>query len=173
MCTKRVASGTILLQGPGQPTFPEFSKQIQDVLDDFGAVFVKLNWSAPLVSVLEISFLLSPFSFLHSCFSLFILHFVALQDAAWVAPTKTLRCTTLEDVYLLLKSSDRIARDLNDLQSLRNSNVNLQPSLILKKWREINPCTEFRCFVVQGQLVGSRFLVYPFGFPFLHLIRLR
>ncbi|KOX69767.1 hypothetical protein WN51_05052 [Melipona quadrifasciata] len=56
-----------------QPTFPQFSQQIQNVINEYGAVFIKCNWSSPL-------------------------------DATWVAPTKTLKCKTLEEVYLLLKS---------------------------------------------------------------------
>lgn len=32
-----------------QPTFPDFSRQIQEVIDDFGAVFIKSNWSTPSV----------------------------------------------------------------------------------------------------------------------------
>jgi len=33
-----------------QPTFPEFSRQIQEVLDEYDAVFVKTNWSTPAVN---------------------------------------------------------------------------------------------------------------------------
>lgn len=32
-----------------QPTFPEFSEKIQDVIDEYGAIFIKGNWSSPLV----------------------------------------------------------------------------------------------------------------------------
>ncbi|XP_012253309.2 cell division cycle protein 123 homolog isoform X2 [Athalia rosae] len=103
----------------GLPSFPEFSSKINQVLKTFGAVFVKLNWSAPL-------------------------------DAAWIAPTKTLRCTTLEEIYLLLKSSDRVAADLNHLELLKTTKVTLQPYLVLKRWQEITPCTEFRCYVING-----------------------
>ena len=31
------------------PTFPEFSKKIQEAIDEFGAVFIKSNWSTPSV----------------------------------------------------------------------------------------------------------------------------
>lgn len=106
-----------------QPTFPEFSQQIQEVLDEYEGVFVKTNWSTP-------------------------------TDAMWVAPTKTLKCNTLEEVYLLLKSSDRIAKDLNIVESLRNCENLLPFCLVLKQWRDINPCTEFRCFVMDNELVA-------------------
>lgn len=73
----------------------------------------------------------------------------------WVAPTKTLKCNTLEEVYLLLKSSDRIAKDLNAVKSLRDSENPLPFCLVLKQWRDINPCTEFRCFVMDNELIGN------------------
>ncbi|XP_020286701.1 cell division cycle protein 123 homolog [Pseudomyrmex gracilis] len=106
-----------------QPTFPEFSKKIQDVLDEYDAVFVKTNWSSPV-------------------------------DATWVAPTKTLRCKTLEEIYLLLKSSDRIAKDLTTVKSLKESEHSLKSCLVLKQWRDINPFTEFRCFVMNNELIA-------------------
>ncbi|XP_051171244.1 cell division cycle protein 123 homolog [Leptopilina boulardi] len=76
------------------------------------------------------------------------------SDATWVAPTKTLKCTSLEDVYLLLKSSDRISKDLSKVKNCTDNKNSLNFCLVLKKWREINPCTEFRCFVINGELVG-------------------
>ncbi|CAG5100820.1 Similar to CDC123: Cell division cycle protein 123 homolog (Macaca fascicularis) [Cotesia congregata] len=112
-----------LTEDSAQPTFPEFSKQIQDVIDDFGAVFVKSNWRTP-------------------------------SDAMWVAVTKSLKCTSLEEVYLLLKSSDRISRDISAVKELAKNDKEIPPCLVLKKWRDINPCTEFRCFVVNRELVG-------------------
>ena len=71
----------------------------------------------------------------------------------WVTSTKTLRCTSLEDVYLLLKSSDRISKDLNAIKI--NKDDSIKPCLILKKWKEIDPCTEFRCFVKDKKLMGK------------------
>ncbi|XP_058795477.1 cell division cycle protein 123 homolog [Phymastichus coffea] len=106
-----------------QPTFPEFSKQVQQVIEKFGSVFLKLNWSTP-------------------------------ADATWVAATKSLKCNALEDVYLLLKSSDRISQDLSMLRSINDKHCQIYPCLVLKKWRDIDPCTEFRCFVVNKELVG-------------------
>jgi len=73
----------------------------------------------------------------------------------WVAPTKTLKCNTLEEIYLLLKSSDRIAKDLNIVKSLRDCKNPLPFCLVLKQWRDINPCTEFRCFVMDNELIGN------------------
>ncbi|XP_015434001.1 PREDICTED: cell division cycle protein 123 homolog [Dufourea novaeangliae] len=106
-----------------QPTFPEFSQKIQNVIDEYGAVFIKSNWSSP-------------------------------YDATWVAPTKTLKCKTLEEVYLLLKSSDRIAKDLGNIKSYMASDTPLASCIVLKQWRDINPCTEFRCFVIENELIA-------------------
>lgn len=80
---------------------------------------------------------------------------VTLQDALWVAPTKTLKCKTLEEVYLLLKGSVRITDDINTVSSMRNCENSLPFCLVLKQWRDINPCTEFRCFVVDNELIGK------------------
>ncbi|KAG5341329.1 CD123 protein, partial [Acromyrmex charruanus] len=98
-------------------------QQIQEILDEYDAVFVKTNWSTP-------------------------------ADAMWVAPTKTLKCNTLEEIYLLLKSSDRIAKDLNIVKSSKDCEKPLPFCLVLKQWRDINPCTEFRCFVIDNELIA-------------------
>ncbi|CAK9819867.1 Cell division cycle protein 123 homolog [Anthophora plagiata] len=106
-----------------QPTFPQFSQKIQDTIDEYGAVFIKSNWSSPL-------------------------------DATWVAPTKTLKCETLEEVYLLLKSSDRIVKDLSNIKNYTDHETPMKYCLVLKQWRDINPCTEFRCFVIEKELIA-------------------
>lgn len=71
-----------------------------------------------------------------------------------MAPTKTLKCTSLEEVYLLLKSSNKISQDLNIIKNIQNEDP-LLPCLVLKRWRDIDPCKEFRCFVVNKELVGK------------------
>ncbi|OAD53503.1 hypothetical protein WN48_09843 [Eufriesea mexicana] len=81
-----------------QPTFPQFSKKIQDVIDEYGAVFIKSNWSSPLVY--------------------------------------------------------RIAQDLNSVKNYTNYETPVKSCLVLKQWRDINPCTEFRCFVIQNELIA-------------------
>lgn len=85
----------------------------------------------------------------------------------WVAVTKSLKCTSLEEVYLLLKSSDRISRDISAVKELASNDKEIPPCLVLKKWRDINPCTEFRCFVVNRELVGKNIsfcLFFIFGY---------
>lgn len=89
----------------------------------------------------------------------------------WVAVTKSLKCTSLEEVYLLLKSSDRISRDLTAVKELTSDTKVIPPCLVLKKWRDINPCTEFRCFVVNRELVGKYvFYIYELNLKIYELI---
>jgi len=72
-------------------------------------------------------------------------------------------CTNVGDVYLLLKSSDKVSRDLELLQLLQKelpvifpsfSNSLLVPTLVLKKWGTLHPSMGFRCFVHLKQLIG-------------------
>ncbi|EPQ27983.1 uncharacterized protein PFL1_04310 [Pseudozyma flocculosa PF-1] len=70
------------------PTFAALDAAIRTAIARYdGAVFPKLNWSAP-------------------------------QDAAWILPGSTLRCTTPEDVYLVLKSSDFVTKDVEQAAEL-------------------------------------------------------
>lgn len=107
------------------PFFPEFSKCLENAISEYGGeVFIKLNWSAP-------------------------------TDAAWITPRKSLKCSTLEDVYLLLKSSNKIARDLDHFNKQMKKDTGSQSvCLVLRKWIDIHPGTEFRCFVAQNKLLG-------------------
>ena len=72
---------------------------------------------------------------------------VAPIDASWINGG-TLKCSNISQIYLLLKSSTRIA----DLVSNR-SNCH-QLSLIIRKWSNLHPGMEFRCFVVKNCLKG-------------------
>ncbi|KAI8825739.1 D123-domain-containing protein [Fimicolochytrium jonesii] len=121
------------------PSFPELQQRIEDVIAEFGAVFPKLNWSSP-------------------------------KDACWVATGSTLKCTSPADVFLLLKSSDFVAHDLGHaFEGCVTDTTAGQPEeaddeagiagpeqfdLILRKWYELLPSMEFRCFVKDDQLVG-------------------
>jgi hypothetical protein len=68
------------------------------------------------------------------------------KDAAWIAFGNSLECHSVNDIYLLLKASDFIVHDLKQNWS--------QYHLILRKFIQINPCLEFRCFIKQNHLVG-------------------
>jgi len=100
-----------------------------------GKVVPKLNWSAP-------------------------------KDATWISATNSLECRTPNDIYLLLKSSDFVTHDLehafddcdsNDEQGSNDVAEDIKKIpyvLALRKWVQLNPSVEFRCFVRRRQLVG-------------------
>ncbi|KAL4223537.1 hypothetical protein ACF0H5_017008 [Mactra antiquata] len=82
------------------------------------------------------------------------------KDAVWISFDRTLMCTCLNDVYLLLKSSDFITHDLtqpfkhcSDDENLKKETT-VQYDLILRKWLSMNPAYEFRCFVKHNKLIG-------------------
>lgn len=118
------AKATPTMQGP---SFPEFDKAVKTAIAELGgAVFVKLNWSAP-------------------------------KDASWIGLNNSLKCTTPADIYLLLKSSDFVTHDLT--QPFKNCNDASTPPevkyhLVLRQWRDVNPSTEFRCFVFDRNIIG-------------------
>ncbi|CAG8565331.1 5826_t:CDS:2 [Funneliformis caledonium] len=113
------------------PSFPELEQQIWDTIDEFdGAVFPKLNWSSP-------------------------------RDATWISATNSLKCNSPSDIFLLLKSSDFVAHDLdhafddchyNHQDAPRRHRPNVF-ELVLKKWYDVAPSMEFRCFVKEEELV--------------------
>ena len=113
-----------------QKSFPEFSARVvQEMKALGGEVFPKLNWSCP-------------------------------KDASWVGMGGSLKCKSLSQLYLLLKSSDFVAHDLtmpfNDCDDQTpETDPAVQYCLVLRKWREVNPGTEWRCFVRDGSLVGA------------------
>ncbi|KAI1239506.1 hypothetical protein IHE44_0012631 [Lamprotornis superbus] len=114
------------------PEFPEFTAKVQEAIISLGgSVFPKLNWSAP-------------------------------RDAYWIAMNSSLKCKALSDIFLLFKSSDFITRDLtqpsgnapvvilNYLKYRENFN-----HLVLRKWCELIPGAEFRCFVKENKLLDE------------------
>ncbi|EOD24484.1 hypothetical protein EMIHUDRAFT_115862 [Emiliania huxleyi CCMP1516] len=121
------ADGSATLALPA--SFEAVRRAIDDGIERLGgAVFVKLNWSAP-------------------------------RDAAWVLGG-SLKCTSSEDVLLLLQSSDRAAHDLTEARRMcedaaaageGGAGVDAagEPHgfvLALRKWCELQPSREFRCF---------------------------
>lgn len=71
------------------------------------------------------------------------------KDATWVN-NGTLKCQTPGDVYLLLKSSDFVMHDL--LHAIDKEHTTIQYELVLRKWCNLHPSMEFRCFVSDRQL---------------------
>ncbi|CAH1783543.1 unnamed protein product [Owenia fusiformis] len=87
------------------------------------------------------------------------LNWSAPKDATWISFDRTLKCTCPSDVYLLLKSSDFITRDLTQpflhCEDYNDGDkVPVQYELVLRRWHTLEPGTEFRCFVKENQLIG-------------------
>lgn len=89
------------------------------------------------------------------------------KDALWITADKTLKCTSPNDIYLLLKSSDFIVHDLERaFESCDGEGADgdhggpvtplrlHEHELVLKKWFNAQPSMEFRCFVKEGRLVA-------------------
>ncbi|KAI3337601.1 D123-domain-containing protein [Xylariaceae sp. AK1471] len=117
---------------PPNKRFPELHQLIKDKIAELGgAVAPKLNWTAP-------------------------------KDATWISPHQnTIKCTSPDDVYLLLKSSNFITYDLehafDDCMPTANSNVNqapFKPVLVLRSYFNPHTAMEFRCFVKHRNLVA-------------------
>jgi len=111
-----------------QKSFPKFSEQVLEVIKNFGGeVFIKLNWSSP-------------------------------KDATWVSFNNSVKCTGLSQLYLLLKSSDFIAHDLtmpfHHCEDTQDTTLDFTYSLVLRKWFEVNPGTEFRCWISDGKVIA-------------------
>ncbi|KAJ6264806.1 Cell division control protein [Drechslerella dactyloides] len=112
--------------------FTDVHEAVKAAIADLGGnVYPKLNWSAP-------------------------------KDASFILGN-TLKCATASDVYLLLKSSNFVTHDLEHAfddtddtpdengRVLQNSDI--QYALVLRKWVEVIPSVEFRCFVKDRKLV--------------------
>lgn len=108
-----------------QPTFPSFSDKLKDAMNQLGG---------------EV--------FIKTNWS-------SPKDAAWIATNKSLKCSRLEDVYLLLKSSDIVANDFS--HKFKEPEVDPDKTgycVVLREWREINPSMEYRCYVMTNQIVA-------------------
>ncbi|KAH8781152.1 cell division cycle protein [Diaporthe sp. PMI_573] len=123
---------------PPNQRFPELHQKIKDTIAELGGeVAPKLNWSSP-------------------------------RDAAWISPHQnTVKCTSPNDIYLLLKSSNFITHDLDhafdgtvNTASASSSNgtaasgLGFQPVLVLRTFFTPHQALEFRCFVKQRSLVA-------------------
>ncbi|QKX57079.1 uncharacterized protein TRUGW13939_04187 [Talaromyces rugulosus] len=141
--------------------WPEVHNQIKDTIQELGGkVTPKLNWSAP-------------------------------KDATWIAVTNDLQCQAPNDIYMLLKSSDFITHDLDhafddtdpEPSESTNEPVSKSPDvpkipyhLVLRKYFNLNPSLEFRCFVRDRKLLClcQRDLNhFDFLFPMRDMLRSR
>jgi len=134
--------------------WPDIHKQVASCISELsGAVAPKLNWSAP-------------------------------KDATWISATNNMQCNSPNEIYLLLKSSNFITHDLEhafdgcDNDPVSDSNrltiKDIPYHLVLRKWIQINPSVEFRCFVRRRKLIGicQRDLNhYDFLEPMMNILR--
>ncbi|GAV26906.1 hypothetical protein PMKS-000367 [Pichia membranifaciens] len=108
--------------------FKDFHNELKETIKSFSSVTPKLNWSAP-------------------------------QDSTWIMTGRNMRCFSTSDLFLLLKSSDYVNHDMyhafdetTDYDKANPPKFELE--LVLRKWVDINPSTEFRCFVRDRQLIA-------------------
>lgn len=118
---------------PSDPStaWPDIHARIQKTISTLdGAVAPKLNWSSP-------------------------------KDATWINATNTQECRSANDIYLMLKSSDFVTHDLEhafddcaDVSSTSTKPDQIPYHLVLRKYFNMNPSVEFRCFVRRRVLLG-------------------
>ena len=90
---------------------------------------------------------------------------ISSQDATWISTTNTLKCNSPSDIFLLLKSSDFIAHDLDHAfeecyyegEDVSRKLPSDEFELVLRKWYDydVAPSMEFRCFVKDNEIVGT------------------
>jgi hypothetical protein len=85
------------------------------------------------------------------------LNWSAPLDASWLFGG-SLCCKSVEDILLLLKSSDRITFDVDHMflscPNPKSTRIET-PYLVLRKWANLTPSMEFRIFVWHGQITGQ------------------
>jgi len=82
----------------------------------------------------------------------------APRDSIWITAGQTLRARCISDVYLLLKASSICKEDL--AQEFLGDNF----TLALRRWTDIHPGSEFRCFVKRKSLIA----ISPRDWPAYH-----
>ncbi|KAG1873226.1 D123-domain-containing protein [Suillus subluteus] len=111
-----------------------FAPEGSHTIEEYGTVFPKLNFSLPKVNSMHHGNYILP-------------------------PSSPLKCTTLSDVHILLKSSDFISHDLSIDTVLGRCQSDLESTpyqleLFLWKWYPIDRSRELRRFVRKGRLIG-------------------
>lgn len=98
------------------------------------------------------------------------------KDAFWITAGQTMCCKDIADIYQLLKASSICKEDLNchglegycetntDDVSSDSSASNTNQYLVLKKWHDIHPGSEYRCFVRNKNIIG----ISPRDWPQYH-----
>jgi hypothetical protein len=89
----------------------------------------------------------------------------APKDATWISATNSLECRTPTDIYLLLKSSDFVTHDIEHAfddcvdgdessEAAKMTKATIPYHLVLRKYVQLNPSVEFRCFVRNRKLIA-------------------
>lgn len=112
---------------PAVASFPDLAAEVETLIETLGgAVIPKLNWSAP-------------------------------KDTAWIATSGSMKCQNFGEISLLLKASDNVVHDLcHAFDSCDDKSMEKPPHVVLaiRKWYDMRPEMEFRCFVRDNVLVG-------------------
>lgn len=82
------------------------------------------------------------------------------KDAQWITLGQSLCVRDITDIYQLLKASSFSKEDFRERSAVNDSGYHI----VLKKWRDIHPGSEFRCFVRNGSLVA----ISPRHWPSYH-----
>ncbi|KAK4920207.1 hypothetical protein LTR66_016743 [Elasticomyces elasticus] len=82
------------------------------------------------------------------------LNWSAPKDATWILPSNDMKCKSANDIYLLLKSSDFVTHDLEQAFDGCVDSAEIPYHLVLRKYFNLNPSTEFRCFVRNRRVIG-------------------
>lgn len=88
------------------------------------------------------------------------LNWSAPLDAAWMN-CGSMKCRNAAEIFLLLKSSDRIAYDLDHMYELCEPSshmIQTQYTLVIRKWANLNASQEFRVFVLNNEIVGNHYV---------------
>lgn len=121
-------SDELLETTPPNHRFPEFHQRLKDVIAELGgAVFPKLNWSAPQDAT----------------------HMMTEKTMRCIQPNDIY--LLLKSSNLITHDLDHA---FDGCQDKATSSANFTPILTLRPWLNIKPSLEFRCFVKQRTLIG-------------------
>jgi hypothetical protein len=122
---------------------------------EMGSILPKLNWKCPTVRY-NASLTAARAKALTSKFFAIFFHFFASQDAGWMTLDGSLRCCNLEQILLLIKSSDACMDALNQLVNFASdgSILPFAPTLALRQWTNIEQSMEFRCFIKNRSVIA-------------------
>lgn len=132
----------------GAPEFREFSKVISETIEKLGEFIRRFRDFRNFYSTSRIP---GGSAFIKT-------NWHSPKDSIWITAGQTLRVNDLTDVYQLLKASTICKEDLKEVEQEDFYH------LVIKKWKDIHPGTEFRCFVKNRNLIA----ISPRDWPAYH-----